>query len=299
MGWRPSRRGPVLLAVVLVLTLLAAGFGWYFGVGRYTTTPGVIDLSQQVAQKRIEAAGLSFKVADQQYSETVTKGAVISTDPSAGDRVLKDGTVSAVISLGPERHGVPHLAGLTVDQAADALASQHLDVGRITKVYSDTVDAGVVIKSNPHFKTLLPRDTAVGLTVSKGPKPIVIKDYTGKSASAVTAHLTELGLKVTQDDQYDDHVPEGKIVSQDPQPGETLHKDDTINLVVSKGPPLVEVPGVRGHGRDSAVSELEHLGFVVDVKKSDNYLGLGYVFSQDPPSGTMLARGSTITLYLI
>ena len=43
---RRSRRGPVLLALVLVLAVLAALGGWYLGVARYTTTPGVLNLSR-------------------------------------------------------------------------------------------------------------------------------------------------------------------------------------------------------------------------------------------------------------
>ena len=43
---RRSRRGPVLLTVVLALAVLAALGGWYLGFARYTTTPGVLNLSR-------------------------------------------------------------------------------------------------------------------------------------------------------------------------------------------------------------------------------------------------------------
>jgi len=75
---------------------------------------------------------------------------------------------------------------------------------------------------------------------------------------------------------------------------------DTVTLVVSKGPELVEVPsGLVAMGVGAATDELESLGFEVDVQNSDNYIGLGFVFSTSPGSGDLVARGSTITLYLI
>ena len=298
-GYRPSRRGPILLIVVLLLAVLAAGTGWYFGIGRYTDTPGVINLSQAQAKLKVEHVGLNFRVADTAYSETVTKGAVISTDPSAGDRILKDGTVNAIISLGPERHAVPLLRGLTVDAASDALARAHLDVGPITQVFSDRVADGIVVRSTPAAKTLLPRDNAVGLVVSKGPKPIHIKDYTNKKAEEVEKQLTDLGLVVTIEQAYSEEIKEGRIISQDPQAGETLARGDSITLTVSQGPPLVEVPNTRTHGVDAATAELEAAGFVVQVEHSPTYIGLGFVYSQDPPGGTMLAKGSTVTIYLV
>ena len=38
---------------------------------------------------------------------------------------------------------------------------------------------------------------------------------------------------------------------------------------------------------------------MVEVEEADEYLGLGFVFRVDPPSGTMAPKGSTVTLYLI
>ncbi|WP_457205481.1 PASTA domain-containing protein [Nocardioides sp. P5_C9_2] len=72
-----------------------------------------------------------------------------------------------------------------------------------------------------------------------------------------------------------------------------------MQLVVSRGPELVEVPRVVAKGVDAATEELEALGFVVEVEESSNYIGVGFVFSSDPGAGSMAPKGSTITLYLI
>ena len=68
---------------------------------------------------------------------------------------------------------------------------------------------------------------------------------------------------------------------------------------MSKGPELVEVPRVIAMGVDAATERLEDAGFQVVVENSDNYIGVGFVFSTSPGAGDMVAKGSTITLYLI
>ena len=72
-----------------------------------------------------------------------------------------------------------------------------------------------------------------------------------------------------------------------------------MTFVVSLGPELVSVPNVRAQGIDSATAELEALGFVVRTQNAAGYLGLGYVYDQDPSAGSEVPRGSTITLTII
>jgi serine/threonine-protein kinase len=69
--------------------------------------------------------------------------------------------------------------------------------------------------------------------------------------------------------------------------------------VVSKGPELVEVPSVRGQGVEAATETLEGLGFNVETHDAPGSLGLGFVFSQSPGGGEMVAPGTTISLSLI
>ncbi|WP_295658125.1 PASTA domain-containing protein, partial [uncultured Nocardioides sp.] len=62
---------------------------------------------------------------------------------------------------------------------------------------------------------------------------------------------------------------------------------------------LVEMPSVVAVGVDAATERLESLGFDVEVRNSDQYIGVGFVFSSDPGAGEMVPKGSTVTLYLI
>ena len=295
---RRSRRGPILLALVLLLAIVAGAAGWYFGMGRYTYTPGVINLSRSQATERVETAGLRLDVGGSAFSETVTAGSVISTDPTAGSKILEGGTISVVISKGPERYEVPTLRGMTEDAAQRALDDARLSFGDSVERYNERVAAGVVLRSLPEPGTELKPDAAVDLVISLGPEPIEIPDFIGKSAEKAEAALTELGFKVTTTKQNDPEVPEGRVIAQSPRDG-TLFRGDTVELLVSEGPEMVEVPNVNGVGREEAIQRMLDSGFEVRTEQSALYVGLEYVVNTDPKQGSMAPLGSIITLFLV
>ncbi len=295
---RRSRRGLFLLISVLLLALLVGLGGWYLGVARYTTTPAVISLTEAAAEAKVEKAGLSFETGDAQYSETVAKGSVIETDPAPGDRIREDGTVTATISLGPERHEVPALRGRTQTEAEALLDSANLSLGTVREVFNEVVPAGKVITTDPRPGTPLKREAAVSLVISKGKQPVPIRDWTGRNAAKAEKALKARGFKVTVDEQNSDTVIAGRVISQTPNSG-TGHKGDTITLVVSKGPELVEIPRVKGSRTDSAIDRLEALGFEVEVERSVLYVGADYVVGCSPAEGSSVPKGSTITLSIV
>lgn len=67
-----------------------------------------------------------------------------------------------------------------------------------------------------------------------------------------------------------------------------------MELVVSKGPDVVEVPNVIGMSLDEALSTLEGADFEVVSEGPPR----GAVFESDPSAGTLARRGSTVTIYL-
>ncbi|HUG15607.1 MAG TPA: protein kinase [Thermomicrobiales bacterium] len=87
------------------------------------------------------------------------------------------------------------------------------------------------------------------------------------------------------------------VISQQPSGGTPLADGETITLVVSRGPEFTSIPDVRGLPRDTAVSRLEAIGFVVTVvEEASNEFDEGLVIRTDP---TAQARtGSTVTVYV-
>lgn len=239
-------------------------------------------------------------MGDPAYSETVAAGKVLASDPSPGEQVLNGGTVTMVLSLGKERYDVPKLRGMPEGKAESALEEVNLDLDKTTEKFSETIAQGQVISSDPPSGTTMRPGGLVDLVISKGRRPIEIRDWTGKDADSAERAMEKKGLVVERSQtEYSDSVAEGDVIAQTPDNG-TLFRGETVTLIVSDGPELVEVPsGLRASGVEAAREKLLDLGFEVRTENSGSYLGLGYVFSTDPESGTMVPKGSTITLYVI
>lgn len=284
--------------LVLVLGAVAAG-AWWYGDGRWTSTPGVLGLAQADATSKLETAGLDVEVGDPVYSDTVPAGAVISSDPEPGGRVLDGGTVTLTLSQGVEQYELENLAGRSLDEAQDSIG-QHFTFGTAIERFSEKVAAGEVIRTRPAAGKVLRPGTSVDVVVSKGRRPIEVGDWIGEDADEAERTLEGRGLVVVRDqEEFSDTVASGDVISQNPSSG-TLFKGETVTLVVSKGPDLVQFPdGIIGQGLDAARAQLEGLGFQVDVQNSPAYIGLQYVLDTDPKAGDMVPRGSRVTLYLV
>lgn len=223
---------------------------------------------------------------------------MLRTDPAGDERIERGGTVALVLSAGQERHDVPRLVGLDADTAAERLAGLDLRP-EVREHWSERFGAGTVVRQGIRPGTSVRPGTTVELVVSKGPRPIDVPDLTGRPAAAAASELRGLGFRVdVVDKTYDDTVPAGAVLSQTPAAG-TGFRGDLVEIVVSKGPPVVEVPDVVGAGIDDARAVLDEAGFVVEERRSATYIGLGYVVAQDPAGGESAPPGSTVVLSLV
>jgi eukaryotic-like serine/threonine-protein kinase len=297
---RRPRRGLVLLVLALTLALAAGVGAYWFGWARYTATPSVLGLTRSAATHKLDAAGLKVTVGAPAFSDSVPQGDVVATDPSPGTRVLDHGTVTISLSRGKELYAVPQTRNLTENGAQDALLKAHLTFGRAIRRYDESVPRGRVIGSNPAAGKRWGPQTVVDLFLSRGPRPIQIRDWTGVAAARAERALRAQHLHVVLGDpEFSDSVPEGHVFSQDPRTG-VLHRGDTVTLKVSRGPELVRVPdNLTAMGVDAATSLLHSLGFRVHVVRSQYYIGVGYVYSSSPGGGAMAPKGSVVVLRII
>ncbi|WP_427894603.1 Stk1 family PASTA domain-containing Ser/Thr kinase [Kribbella sp. GL6] len=295
---RRRSRGPIALLVILALAIGIGTAAWYYGIHRYTTTPSLVGMAPAAAEAAAAKAGLKTTQDNQDFSEDVPKGDVMKTDPAPGDRILKHGDIGLTISKGPERYRVPQLVGLQLDAAQQALSSVKLVTGQVDEQYNETVPQGRVIAISPKFNTVVKPGTAVNFAVSKGKRPIGVPDLTGKSYRDANKALKKLGFVVTRTTKYDDKVPEGNVISQSPNSG-TLFAKDKVALVVSLGPPLVEVPNVKRKTTSDAQQILTGAGFKVTVQQAPFNLGLNIVAAQSPGAGQKVKPGTTIVITVL
>jgi serine/threonine-protein kinase len=304
-------RGWWLFAALLVLAGLAGGTGWYFGAGpgALVAVPSVVDKPAAAAASALHDAELVAK-QNPVYSCAVPEGRVTAVSPKPGRLLHKGSSVTLDVSRGHQPNQIPALGGLPLDQARAAITGAKSLVGTtIDSQFSSTVANGAVIaatkatdKQDITGGGAYTQCDTINLTVSVGAVPNVV----GQPLAQAQAALRKANLAYGEGQRrYDDNVPKGSVVAQNPADSGPVRPGDTIVLDVSEGPQLFPVPDVTGMTPDDAKAALEKAGFTVTVPSTFSGLpisvfapGMIVVSKQSPDSTTQQRKGTNISLTL-
>jgi serine/threonine-protein kinase len=302
LGQARRRRGRIGLAAVLTVAAVLAVVAWWFtgGPGAYLTAPPLTGLTRAEAERTLLRLGL-HGVAQPRFDDAARPDTVIASVPQAGGQIRRGGDVRLDICAGPARVAVPEVTNLTEAAAKTRLAGSFLRVsGNRNLEYHDDVPQGAVMSATPAAGTRVGNGTEVTLTISRGPQPVDLPNFTGKSQNEAASQLLAAGFKPAIKQEFSDSIPSGTVISQDPLggAGKRANHGQTVTLVVSKGPRLAVVPNVFGKNEDEAKKILGGAGFKVEVHK---VLGgvFGTVRAQSPDSGSQAPRGSTVTITIV
>ena len=134
-----------------------------------TPVPDVVNMDYREATLALQNAGLAVEI-ENTTSDTVSKDFVISTSPSANEKISAGSTVYVIVSSGTESRylSMTNLIGLTEDAARIKLENAGLSYGGAETVSSE-YDAGTVIgQSVPAFSDV-EEYTKIVLQISRGP----------------------------------------------------------------------------------------------------------------------------------
>jgi serine/threonine-protein kinase len=91
--------------------------------------------------------------------------------------------------------------------------------------------------------------------------------------------------------------PWGRVLDQQPPPGERVRRGGRIVVTVSARP-QEQIPDVRGLPLDEAIERLLWLGFVplADLRRPSRLRSASHIVSTRPMAGALLACGSVVAL---
>lgn len=118
----------------------------------------------------------------------------------------------------------------------------------------------------------------------------------GKTEQSAREAITDAGLVVgSVTRQSSNEVPEGNVISQDPDPQVKVASESRVNLVISSGPEKVQVPDVRDEEVGEAEKLLKAEGFEVTIQRQEAEKEMENKVISYAPQGSV-PPGSTITL---
>lgn len=192
---------------------------------------------------------------------------------------------------------VPELVGRTAESARELLSRRGLEYAEATSLYHPEAPAGVVVAQN-----LLPGQVArpgaqVRVTLSLGPRQRQVPDVGGLSRRQAEIVLERAGFRADVT-FVDADANVGEVISTDPTAGTEVRLPGSVRLLVSAGPPRVEIPDLVTRSLPEAQSTLERLGLRVGQISRDwaSQAAAGTVIGQSPGPGSVVDRGTSVSL---
>ncbi len=137
--------------------------------------------------------------------------------------------------VGAKPVAVPGLIGRS-ETAAETLAQKAGVHTKVVALKSSADPSGLVIGQQPAAGGWLHGGGTVALTVSKGPAPVTMPSVVHHPGLTAANDLGEQGFIVKVTSRYDETVPKGQVVSQDPGANATVPAESNVSLIISKGP---------------------------------------------------------------
>ena len=193
---------------------------------------------------------------------------------------------------------VPDFTNQKLGQVETAIQEAGFELGSVDYVYSETVEADVVMDQTPRAGTVQEAGTKVALTVSQGIEQVTVPDLSDMTASEARSALQKVGLKYDAGAaEHSDTVAENHVLRQDPAAGTKADKGSSVTYILSAGVEQVAVPDVKGKYEGEARSELANAGFSVTVDyHSSSTVEEGAVISQSPESGSKARKGASVNI---
>ncbi|MFJ3306011.1 Stk1 family PASTA domain-containing Ser/Thr kinase [Streptomyces sp. NPDC086549] len=301
---KKSNTSTILLIVAGVLVLIGAIL-----IGKYAVNgSGGADKpfaapdfrSHTVAEAKSMANNVDLKLSiTKKPCDDQPKGKVCSQDPKQGTKVKKNSTINLVVSTGAPKVTVPDVRGIQYDQAETQLRDKGFQVEKKTQVSTQT--PGVVITQDPKGGVSEQKGTVITLTVAKAEEKSTVPDVTGQTCDAAKAQMTANNLTgncVEVDTSDPNQV--GKVISTNPQAGQQISKNSTVQIQVGKAQQQkTQVPDVRGRTVAVARQILNAAGFTnIQFANGSDQSDTAFVSDQDPKQNQQVddPANTTITL---
>ncbi|UBH09508.1 Stk1 family PASTA domain-containing Ser/Thr kinase [Macrococcus armenti] len=223
-----------LIPLILMFVLSAAVYATLFMESK-STVPELKGKSLLQATELLHEHNLRKGEVQYTYTTNGEKNKVIRFSPGVGEKVKANTKIDLTISKGQEKFEVKNYIGKNIKDVKKELEDANFKNVSLKEVH-DMAPSGQVLKQSiENGMKVIPEETEIELTVSKGIEQIYVPDYTGKSFAKAKHELESSGFIVNVSArEYSDDIEKDKVISQDVY-NINYQYGSQINFVVSKG----------------------------------------------------------------
>jgi eukaryotic-like serine/threonine-protein kinase len=315
---------PARLDAVVMKALSKNPSNRYQTAEEFSADLGRVIAGQEVEATPLMAAGMGD--ATQVISRPSTQTAVLPPpeEPEGSGRkvwlgiligvllvaLLAGGGYLLVNSLTGDDQGtvtviVPNVVGETQADAEAELEELGLEVDvRRREIDPEESEPGTVVQQDPGQGEEVGRGSTVEIVVAVEPDTVVVPDLEGLTVSQAQAALREAELELgSQIPEASDTIDVDLVIGSDPPVDDEVEPGTRVDIVVSTGPEMVEVPDVSSGclSIGGANQLLRPLGLNLEigepVPSTPDCPNPSRILGQEPAAGTPVEVGSTVTVF--
>jgi len=168
-------------------------------------------------------------------------------------------------------------------------------------VYGDEPEGTIIEQSPEGGSYVTTKKNVIKVTVSKGPRAILLDQLAGQEYRTAEIRLTKLGLLVGYEYETSEDVLKDHVIRTIPEASATLGEGDEVVLVVSTGPNVVKVdmPKLIGRTEEAAKALLKQLRLNIgEVKIVESTSEAGSVIWQSIQEGVEIDEGTQVGMQI-
>ncbi|UII57370.1 Stk1 family PASTA domain-containing Ser/Thr kinase [Cytobacillus spongiae] len=236
---KKRKKWPAILVSILAFLIILAMFAFFILPDllspKDVEVPDVSGLDLDEAMSELISAGFVIGDTEKVADEEIEEGLIVKTDPKAGRFVKEGAEIDIFQSEGKEKYQLEDYTGRQYDEIYRILDKENFKDITKKEVHEDS-EAGTILEQSPNDEEIIPEETIVEFTVSKGPELIKLKDLTEYNSKGVQEYAESVGLNIDMSkEEYHDSISEGLVISQSPKAGTELKKGSKVTIVLSKG----------------------------------------------------------------
>ncbi|MCE5250625.1 PASTA domain-containing protein [bacterium] len=198
---------------------------------------------------------------------------------------------------------LPDLTGKSLAEAGKTAHSLHLSIVQDSLVYHNIYPKDVITLQLTPPGTLVKPDRIIHVTVSKGPRPLLMPSVVGLSQREAELVVKEAGLEVKSTPIIrSNNYSRGLVAGQSPPGGQEIPEDTDVVLYISNGLPEtnIKMPNLVELSLSAALDTLKFYRFDIKLVQI-NYVNESEmlpetVIDQQPDPGALTHTSSEVTL---
>ena len=127
---------------------------------------------------------------------------------------------------------------------------------------------------------------------------VAVPDLSRAEVNEARGLLHNLSLNLEISDYEHHEILEGRIISQTPSRGRQVYKNRTVQVIVSRGPKLIDVPSLAGLSFHNVndIFRMHELKIGNIIQHYSNDVPAGFIIDTTPSAGVSIMAGSAVNV---